>query len=115
MAITNQERVGKAMELSGDRSKVAVLGRARGLAGHRDEALKCVAELRELSEERYVTPYAFALIYAAMGEKDQAISWLQDAYEQRVSDLIFLKVDPFLDKLRTDSRFTDLLEKVGFA
>ena len=104
----------KAMELSGDRSKVAALGRAFGLAGKRGEALDCVAELKELSNERYVTPYAIALIYAASGDTDEALSWLQDAYEQRVSELIYLKVDPFLDKLRADSRFTDLLEKVGF-
>jgi serine/threonine-protein kinase len=104
----------KAMALSGDRSKVAALGRAYGLAGKREKALECVAELRALSEQRYITPYAIALIYASMGETDQALSWLQDAYDQRVSELIFLKVDPFLDKLHTDSRFVDLLEKVGF-
>jgi hypothetical protein len=84
------------------------------LAGKREKALECVAELRALSEQRYITPYAIALIYASMGETDQALSWLQDAYDQRVSELIFLKVDPFLDKLHTDSRFVDLLEKVGF-
>jgi hypothetical protein len=104
-----------AMKLSGDRSKVAALGRAFGLAGKREHALECVAELQELSKHRYITPYSIALIYASIGETDDALTWLQDAYEQRVSELIYLKVDPFLDTLRNDSRFTLLLEKVGLA
>jgi serine/threonine-protein kinase len=105
----------KAMELSGDRSKVAALGRTYALAGEKEKALMCIDELKELANHRYITPYATALIYAALGEVNDALSWLQDAYEQRVSELIYLKVDPFLDKLRSDSRFTDLMKRVGFA
>ncbi len=104
----------KALELSGDRSKIAALGRAYGVAGRNDEALETIAELRQLSRHRYITPYSIALIYASMGETDEALSWLNDAYEQRVSDLLYLKVDPFLDNLRSDPRFVVLLDKVGF-
>jgi serine/threonine-protein kinase len=105
----------KAIELSGDRSKVAALGRAYGMVGKKDEALKVVDELRELSKDRYITPYATVLILAAMGEIDEALSWLEDAFAERVSDLIYLRVDPFLDNLRSDPRFNALLEKVGLA
>jgi TolB-like protein/Tfp pilus assembly protein PilF len=104
----------RAMELSGDPSKLAALGRVYALAGMRDEALEVIERLKELSKERYVTPYAFTLIYASLGERDQAFSCLQRACDEGVSDLIYLKVDPFLDELCSDPRFAVLLDSVGF-
>ncbi|MCG6956919.1 MAG: tetratricopeptide repeat protein, partial [Gemmatimonadetes bacterium] len=103
----------RAMEISGDRGKLAALGRAYAAAGRKDEAAQVVDELKDLSKERYVTPYAFTLIYASMGEKDEAMTWLRQACDQGVSDLIYLKVDPFLDGLRDDPRFALLLNKIG--
>jgi tetratricopeptide (TPR) repeat protein len=108
------EATRKAMELSGDRAKLAALGRAYGLAGMRAEVLEVVEELKELSKERYVTPYAFTLIYASLGERDKAFSCLKRACDEGVSDLIYLNVDPFLDNLRGDPRFEALLNSVGF-
>jgi hypothetical protein len=49
-----------------------------------------------------------------LGENDQAFEWLQKACEERSSWLIWLKVDPRLDSLRTDPRFMDLVRRVGF-
>jgi len=103
----------KAIEVSGDRMKLAALGRAYAVAGRTDEALQVIDDLKALSEERYVTPYAFTLIYASMGENDEAMTWLRRACDEGVSDLIYLKVDPFLDNLREDPRFAVLLKKVG--
>jgi serine/threonine-protein kinase len=105
--------VQKAIELSGDRSKLAALGRAYAVAGKREAALTAVSDLKALSEERYVTPYVFTLIFASLGEVDEAMAWLRQACDQGVSDLIYLKVDPFLDNLREDPRFAVLLKKVG--
>lgn len=103
----------KAMDLSGDRSKVAALGRAYALSGKKEKALKAIDELKALSRERYISPYCIALIYASLDEKDQAIDWLQKAYDEHVSELIYMKVDPYLDKIRSDPRFIELLVKVG--
>ncbi|MGH9898502.1 MAG: TPR end-of-group domain-containing protein [Pyrinomonadaceae bacterium] len=50
-----------------------------------------------------------------MGEKDQAFAWLEQAYVERSDGLIYLKVVPMLDSLRSDPRFTDLLQRIGFA
>jgi tetratricopeptide (TPR) repeat protein len=102
----------KAMDLSGDRSKVAALGRAYAISGKKEEALKAIDELKALSKERYVSPYCITLIYASMGEKDHAIEWLQKAYDEHVAELIYMKVDPYLDKIRSDPRFIELLSKV---
>jgi serine/threonine-protein kinase len=104
----------KAIELSGDRLKIAVLGRAYGAAGKKAEATQIIDELQELSRQRYVTPYAIALIYASMNDIDHAFRWLQQACEEGVSDLIYMRVDPFLDNLRPDPRFAALLDSVGF-
>jgi tetratricopeptide (TPR) repeat protein len=103
----------RAMDLSGDRSKIAALGRAYALSGKKEEALEAIEELKDLSKQRYVSPYCIALIYASLGETDQAIDWLRNAYEEHVSELIYMKVDPYLDKIRSDSRFIELLVKVG--
>ena len=103
----------RAMDLSGDRSKVAALGRAYALAGKKEDALKAIDELKQLSKQRYISPYCIALIYASLGETDQAMDWLQNAYRECVSELIYMKVDPYLDKIRSDSRFIELLVKVG--
>jgi serine/threonine protein kinase/Tfp pilus assembly protein PilF len=107
------DMVQKAIDLSGDHSKIAALGRVYALSGKKDEARKVIAELKALANQRYISPYCFALIYASLGEKDQAINWLQSAYKNHVSELIYMKVDPYLDKLRSDPRFTALLKKVG--
>ncbi len=84
------------------------------VSSRRGEAKKVVAELKELSKRRYVPPYHIAVIYAGLGEKDQAFAWLQNAYEERDAWIAWLKVEPMLDNLRSDPRFADLLRRVGF-
>ncbi len=104
----------KAIELSGDRATIAGLGRAYALAGRTDDALGVIAELQQLSKERYITPYSIVLIYACLGLSDEAFEWLERAGEEGVGELIYLNVDPFLDNLRSDPRFAAILRRVGF-
>ena len=66
-----------------------------------------------ISKQNYVSPYIIAIIYASIGEKEQAFDWLIKAYEDRAEGLAWLKVDPRLDSLRTDPRFADLMRRVG--
>jgi hypothetical protein len=70
-------------------------------------------ELKGLSKERYVPAFSFAVIYLGLGEKDQAFAWLEKAYEDRSSLILFLKGDPIWDPLRSDPRFADLLRRIG--
>jgi len=74
-----------------------------------------IADLEELSKRRYVPPYNIALIYTGLGENDRAFEWLQKAYEERSSRLVWLKVVPEVDSLRADPRFQDLLRRVGLS
>ncbi len=106
----------KALELSGDDSnELAALGQALA-ASHQDaEARKILGQLQERSQQTYVQPMWIAVIHLALNEKDQAFDWMQKAYADRSSWLVYLKIDPFFDPVRRDPRFADLLRQVGFS
>ncbi len=89
------------------------LGFAYAVAGKRNEALEVLASLEDLDRERYVPAYNFAIIYAGLGDSDKAFEWFERARKERSGFLPFLKVEPIADVLRDDSRFDDLLEKIG--
>jgi serine/threonine protein kinase/TolB-like protein/Tfp pilus assembly protein PilF len=92
---------------------LAALGHTYAMAERRDEALRVLAEIKELAERRHVSSYHFAIIHAALGEKTEAFKWLEKSYHAREEALVWLKVDPRLDQLRTDARFIDLQRRVG--
>jgi serine/threonine protein kinase/tetratricopeptide (TPR) repeat protein len=90
------------------------LGYAYAKSGRRDEARKLATELKDESRTRYIPAYYIALIYAGLGERDEAFSWLEKAYQDRSWWLVWIKMDPRMDSLRSDQRFTDLLRRIGF-
>jgi TolB-like protein/Tfp pilus assembly protein PilF len=103
----------KARALNDDPSVLGVLGRAYGLSGNKMEAEKILDQLKKLSQERYVSAYSFALIYLGLGDKEEALRWLEQSYQDRAgSDIGFIRVDPLLDPLRGDPRFEALAEKI---
>ena len=91
------------------------LGYVYGVAGQRHEAQQLIAELQQLSQERYVSSYYLAIIYLGLGEQDQVFSYLEKAHEERASFLAFLKVEPMFDHLRSDPRLISLMQRVGIA
>src|SRR6184192_2917470 len=103
----------KARALNDDPTVLGVLARAHGLSGNKMEAEKILDQLKKLSQERYVSAYSFALIYLGLGDKEQALRWLEQSYQDRAgSDIGFIRVDPLLDPLRGDPRFEALAEKI---
>ncbi len=90
-----------------------LLGYAYAVAGQRSEAEKILEESNQLSRQRYVSPSHRALIYTGLGEKELAFEWLEKAYEDRNWVLVLLKVHPMFDPLRSDPRFTDLLQRMN--
>jgi tetratricopeptide (TPR) repeat protein len=92
---------------------LASLGRAYALAGKTDAAQKILAQLKERSAQHYVSPHQVAMIYAGLGDKEQTLSWLEKACQQRANRLIFLRVDPQLDGLRSDRRFATLVKRLA--
>ena len=106
----------KAIPLSkGNPESTAALGHAYAVSGQKGEALKVLEELKEYSKHQYVSPDNQALIYTGLGEKNEAFEQLQKAYDERAGQLIYLNVDPRFESLRSDSRFQDLLKRVGLA
>ena len=95
---------------------VAALGHAYAVSGRKSEALKIIEQLKELiNRQSYVSPYSVALIYAGLEDKDRAFEWLDRAYTERDESFIHLKVDPRLDALRSDPRFTERLQLIKLA
>ena len=92
---------------------IAALARGYALAGKREESQKLLAELLELSKQRYVSPASVAVVYAALGDKDQAFAWLDKADKARDLLLVRIKVDPRFDSLRSDPRFAELVRRIG--
>ncbi len=92
----------------------AGLGHVYAVTGKKSEARTLVEELKQLSAQEYVPATSIALIYAGLGEKDQAFVWLDKGYEQRAFQMQWIKLDPRWDSLRSDPRFTDLMRRVGF-
>jgi TolB-like protein/Tfp pilus assembly protein PilF len=97
----------------GSTMALALIGNARALTGERREALRALDELTAASKQRYVPAFHFAIVYAGLGEADQAFVWLNKAYEERSQFLVDLKFIPILDPLRSDPRFVDLVRRVG--
>src|SRR5207237_7124070 len=103
----------KARALNDDPAVLGLLGRAYGLSGNKLEAEKILGQLKELSKQRYVAAYSFALVYLGLGDKEEALRWLEQSYQDRAgSDIGYIRVDPLLDPLRGDPRFEVLAEKI---
>jgi tetratricopeptide (TPR) repeat protein len=98
---------------SGKPLGIAALSRAYGMSGRRAEAQKLLAELQEQSRLRYVSPASVAVIFAALGDKDQAFVWLEKAVKEHDGIIVRLRVDSRYDSLRSDPRFADLARRVG--
>jgi adenylate cyclase len=102
-----------AKETSGASNHPAAFkGFALAKAGKNTEAQLVLNELSRQSNERFVPPYYFALIYNGLGETEKAISWLEHGFVQRDSKMVFLKVEPKWDNLRSDPRFINLLRRM---
>jgi DNA-binding winged helix-turn-helix (wHTH) protein/predicted negative regulator of RcsB-dependent stress response len=102
----------KARGLDDSLFVLAYLGRAYAIAGREAKARKIVAELEQESRKRYVSPYSIALIMEGLGEIDLALAWLEKASAARDVWLFWIRVDPRLDGLRSNSRFKVLEEQI---
>jgi len=84
------------------------------VAGERAEAQKCLETLQRLSARGYVDPYFMAQIHDALGDLESAVKCLEQAYNERATNMIGLRIENWTDKLRSDPRFHDLLRRMNF-
>jgi tetratricopeptide (TPR) repeat protein len=102
----------KAVQLSGDSPTcVANLARAYAASGKKSEALKLLGDLKKRSVPGYSHASEIAVICVALGDKDQAMRWLEQGYEERFNPGVLLR--PGFDPLRADPRFQDLVRRIG--
>ncbi|GAC1701789.1 MAG: hypothetical protein NVS9B4_05760 [Candidatus Acidiferrum sp.] len=105
----------KAVSISHDSAPMlGSLGHALGVAGNKTEAEKVLGQLLALdqSKKQYVSPFYISLVYVGLHENEKAMDWLEKAYEDRSNAIIFLKVDPDFDGLRSNPRFDALLRRL---
>lgn len=93
----------------------ALVGFTYAAMGDRRAAVKELEKLKALSNQKYVSPYNIALVYAGLGDVTHALEWLEIACKEGAAWLVFLKIDPGFDKLRSNPKFIKILERVGFA
>jgi len=93
---------------------LAVLASIYGLQGRNDEAEVLIKELKETARHRYVSGFFFAEAYVGLGQRDQAIIWLERAYEEHDEWMVFANSYPGLDRLRSEPRFQVLMRRMNF-
>jgi TolB-like protein/DNA-binding winged helix-turn-helix (wHTH) protein/Flp pilus assembly protein TadD len=102
----------KAVQLSGGSpTSIANLARAYVLSSKKSEAEKLLSDLKKRSNPGYSNASEIAMIYASLGDTDQAMSWLEKGFEERFNPGVLLR--PGFDPLRSDSRFQNLVHRIG--
>jgi DNA-binding winged helix-turn-helix (wHTH) protein/TolB-like protein/Flp pilus assembly protein TadD len=104
----------KALQLSGGFQGKGMLGRAYALSGRTDDARRVLDELLNGNPKRYKDPWHVAMIYVGLGQKNDALDWLERASREHDGNIVLLKVWPAWDPLRSDPRFQDLLRRMSF-
>jgi len=107
------EEAKKAAELSGNSQSHAYRAYALARWGKFSEARQVLNELLKTSTETYVPPYNIALVYHALGERDRALDYLEKGFSERDVRMVFLKVEPYWDTLRSEPRFIDLIKRMN--
>lgn len=108
------EYLEKSLEINYHLETYATIGYVHARKGNEKEALEIIENLKTKSVEENVSNMYFAMIYCALGEKDKAFEYLEDAAKVRDSDILTLKVNPRFANLHDDERFGKLLERIGF-
>ena len=94
-------------------SILADLGHCYGKSGQETDALSILDSLDEMAHDRYVSPLSRAVVHLGLGETEHTLEWLEKAYQDRARGLVWIKVDPRFDSLRSERAFVDLTGRVG--
>jgi TolB-like protein/Tfp pilus assembly protein PilF len=108
---------GQNIDSGGQTNSISLEGYVLAKWGKRDEARAILDRLLKLSESkaRYIPPYHIAMLYNGLGEREQALTWLERGIDQRDPKMVFLKVEPKWNNLRNEPRFIALIRRLGFS
>ena len=109
-AVAEKQRV---LTLSGNPDLAAAIGADYAQSGYPGVLQSWLEGLKEVSKHGYVSAYSIAQIYAQLGDKTQALVWLEQAFNQRDSKLTYVKVEPAFDQIRSDPQFQQLVQRLG--
>jgi len=109
-----EEAIAEFQRLGQQPHAIGHIGNVYGRMGRATEAHESISRLQERVESDGIGRYEIAIVYAGLGEKDQAFDWLEKSFGAHDKGLTYLKIDPCLDPLRSDPRFHNLLRRVGF-
>ena len=98
----------------GDAGTICELAHAQAMAGNQAVARNLIRNVEDMAKNRYVNPPFLAWVYAALGERDHALTLLEQGYEDRCWPMTLLKVEPKYDILRSEARFAALVKKLAF-
>jgi Flp pilus assembly protein TadD len=105
----------KAIELSGGSTEpMTQLGYALAKSGNREKAQATLEELKSLAAESYVPAYSFAMIYNGLGEKEEALNYLEKSFQEREVQMSFIKIDTRWDNLSLEPRFAEIIKQMNF-
>ena len=103
----------KTVSLSHDPVPMGILAYLYGVTGRKGEAEKILDQLHQMREERYTAAYGLAVACLGLGEKEQALHWLELGYQEHDGyDLGYIRIDPLLKTMHGDPRFEALAEKI---
>src|SRR5579864_3849381 len=109
-----REEFRKALQLSGpDPYIYGLLGYTQALSGNREAARQLLRQLLQRSHREYVPPFSMALICIGLGDRQAALDWLDRAYQDHSTLMVYAKTDPLLDPLRSEPRFAALLQRMN--
>lgn len=109
------QELSQALKLSGGDPYIkGLLGAAQAHSRERAGAERLVAQLVKESRQHYVPPFSIALIYIGLGRRTDALKWLQKAYEDHSTSMVYARVDPELDLIRSNSDFQSILAQMKF-
>jgi serine/threonine protein kinase/tetratricopeptide (TPR) repeat protein len=103
----------KVLTLSGNPDLAAAISSDYVRSGYAGVLQSWLDGLKEVSKHGYVSAYSIAQVYAQLGDRAQALVWLEQAFNQRGSKLTYLKVEPAFDQIRSDPQFQQLVQRLG--
>jgi serine/threonine protein kinase/tetratricopeptide (TPR) repeat protein len=104
----------RARELDDNITTTHFLAMAQATAGNKAEAARLADVLAKAAENRYACAYEVGSVYLRLGDADKAVQWIRRGQEERCDCMVWLKAEPWMDPLRADPRYTDLLKRAGF-
>ncbi|MEJ7860254.1 MAG: tetratricopeptide repeat protein [Pyrinomonadaceae bacterium] len=104
----------KAKELSGGSTEpVTQLGYALAKSGRREQAQATLAELKSFAAEKFVPTYNFAMIYNGLGEREEALNYLEKSFQEREVQMAFIKIDTRWNEFRAEPRFVEIIKEMN--